>query len=377
MSQATSDTSAAKPGSSGASGGISEGEGAKKSGFSGIKVGPLTRYLIIRFLLIIPTVLILVSMVFFLMRLTGDPITASVGGRLPPAQLAERIHSAGYDRPIIVQYMEYLGKLATGDFGRTITDNRLISDILVTYGTATLELAINSLIVAFLIGIPLGKLAARYRDRGLDAGLRVFAIMGYATPVFFAGLMLQLIFSVKLGVLPLSGRASTDVQISLESIEPGTGIYMLDALRTGRWDLISDVLAHSILPAVALGLLTGGVFLRLIRTNLIGTLGQDYVMAARSRGVREKRLLSKHAFKPALIPIITVMGMQIAMMLAGAVLTETTFQWRGLGFMLQQYLSARDFVAVQGIVALLAVIVAVTNFIVDVIAALVDPRVRY
>ena len=139
----------------------------------------------------------------------------------------------------------------------------------------------------------------------------------------------------------------------------------------------SDVIQHAILPAVALGLLTAGVFLRLVRTNVIGTLGREYVEAGRSRGVSEYRLLTKHAYRPALIPIITVMGLQIALLLGGAVLTETTFEWKGLGFMLAQYLTARDFVAVQGIVVLLAVIVAVTNFIVDIIAALIDPRVRF
>ena len=138
-----------------------------------------------------------------------------------------------------------------------------------------------------------------------------------------------------------------------------------------------DILSHAVLPAIALGLLTAGVFLRLVRTNLIGTLGQQYVESGRSRGVSEYRLVTTHAWRPALIPVITVMGMQIAMMLAGAVLTETTFEWKGLGFQLVEYLLKRDFVAVQGIVVVLAVIVAVTNFIVDVISALIDPRVRY
>ncbi|MFC7405541.1 ABC transporter permease [Georgenia alba] len=337
----------------------------------------LGRYVLVRFLLIIPTVFILVTLVFFVMRVVGDPITASVGGRLTPAQLQERLHAAGYDRPLLVQYAEYLGQVFTGDFGRSVTDNRAITEILVEYGTATLELVLFALVVAFVVGVPLGMLAAYLRDRWPDAVLRIFAILCYATPVFFAGLLLKLVFAVWLGWLPLSGRASPEVQLVLDQIAGSSGINILDALRTGRWDLISDVLAHAALPALALGLLTAGVFLRLVRTNLIGTLGREYVDAARSRGVAESRLVRKHAYKPALIPIVTVMGLQIAMMLGGAVLTETTFEWRGLGFQLTQYLGARDFVAVQGIVALLAVVVAVTNFVVDVIAALIDPRVRY
>lgn len=339
--------------------------------------GGLGRYILVRLLLIVPTVWILVTLVFFLMRVVGDPITASVGGRLTQEQLAERLAAAGYDRPVLVQYVEYLGDIVRGDFGRTITDNREIADILVNYGTATLELVLYSLVVALVIGIPLGRLAAYRRDRWPDAVLRVGAILAYATPVFFAGLLLKLVFSVWLGWFPLGGRTSASTQLVLDRIPGSSGINTLDALRTGRWDLISDVLSHAVLPAVALGLITAGVFLRLVRTNLIGTLSMDYVDAARSRGVPERRLLRKHAYRPALIPIITVMGLQIALMLGGAILTETTFEWRGLGFELSQYLAARDYVAVQGIVALLAVIVAVTNFVVDIVAALIDPRVRY
>jgi peptide/nickel transport system permease protein len=339
--------------------------------------GGLGRYILIRFLLIFPTIFILVTMVFFMMRVTGDPITAAMGGRLPADQLQERIQNAGYDRPILVQYFEYLGQLITGNFGRTLTDNREVSEMIMTYGAATLELTINALAVALVLGIPLGLVAAYRRDKGPDAVLRIFAILCYATPVFFSGMLLKLTFSVWLGWLPVAGRATTTTELALTSLESPTGIYWLDAIRSGNMAALADVIAHAVLPATALGLLTAGIFLRLVRTNVIGTLGKDYLQAGRSRGVSEFRLVTKHAYKPALIPIITVMGLQIAVMLGGAVLTETTFEWKGLGFQLANYLTARDFVAVQGIVVLLAVIVAVTNFIVDIFAALIDPRVRY
>lgn len=339
--------------------------------------GSLGRYILVRALLIIPTVFILVTTVFLLMRTTGDPITASQGGRLPPDQLAERIHAAGYDRPLLTQYLEYLGNILHGDFGTTLSDHRPVTEVLLTFGSATLELAIYALIVAFLLGIPLGRLAAYHRDKAPDAVLRVSAILAYATPVFFAGLLLKLIFSVWLGVLPVAGRASTRAELTMQKVDNPTGIYLIDAIRTGDPAVVGDVLMHAVLPALTLGLLTAGVFLRLVRTNVISTFGAGFVEAARSRGVPERRLLRKHAYRPALIPIITVIGLQIALLLGGAVLTETTFEWKGLGFQLAQYLQARDFVAVQGIVAVLAVIVALTNFIVDVIAALIDPRVRY
>ncbi|WP_298227717.1 ABC transporter permease [Gryllotalpicola sp.] len=339
--------------------------------------GGLIRYLVVRFLLIFPTIFILVTLVFFLMRVTGDPITASQGGRLPPDELAQRIHTAGYDQPIIVQYAQYLGQLLRGDFGTTYSDHQPITTVLTTYGTATLELAVYALVVAFIVGIPLGMLAAFIRDRWGDAVLRVLAILFYATPIFFSGLLLKLVFSIWLHVLPVAGRASTTVELKMQELSNPTGIYFIDALRTGDPAALPDVLQHAILPAVTLGLLTAGIFLRLVRTNVIGTLNTGYIDAARSRGVGEYRLVTRHAFRPALIPIITVIGLQIAMLLGGAVLTETTFEWNGLGYQLNHYLQARDFVAVQGIVALLAVIVAVVNFIVDIIAALIDPRVRY
>lgn len=339
--------------------------------------GGIGRYILIRFALIFPTIFILVSMVFWLMRATGDPITAALGGRLGPDQLAERIQAAGYDRPILVQYFEYLGQIFTGNFGTTISTNKPVTDVLLTSGVATAELVLYSLIVAFIIGIPLGLVAAYWRDKTPDAFLRIFAILAYATPVFFSALLLKLVFSVWLKVLPVAGRASTGSELQMQLLPGKTGIYTIDALQTGNPAILLDVVSHAVLPALALGLLTAGVFLRLVRTNVIGTLGADYVDSGRSRGVSEYRLVTKHAYRPALIPIITVIGLQIALLLSGAVLTETVFEWKGLGFQLAQFLTARDFVAVQGIVALLAVIVALSNFVVDIIAAVIDPRVRY
>ena len=317
------------------------------------------RFVLTRFLLIIPTVFILVTIVFFVMRATGDPISAALGGRLTPEELQKRIHAAGYDRPLIVQYIDYLGGLLHGDLGTTLTYNQKVSTILTHYGAATFELAFLALIVALIVGIGLGRIAARKRDHAADAGIRTFAILCYATPVFFLGLILKLIFAIWLNALPASGRSSLATEMQFSRLVSPTGFYIIDAIQLGDMSVLLDVLRHAVLPALALGLLTAGVFIRLVRTNVIATYNSGYVEAARSRGVSEKRLLNKHAWKPALIPIITVMGMQIALMLAGAVLTETTFEWKGLGFMLSQYLKARDFVAVQGIVILIAIIVAV------------------
>ncbi|MGJ9422269.1 ABC transporter permease [Aeromicrobium sp. CF3.5] len=348
----------------------SEPSSPRKGGLS-----PLARYLLVRLALLIPMIWLLVTLVFLLMRVIGDPIQAALGGRLSPAQIAERKAEAGLDRPILTQYLEYLGGLVRGDFGVTLTDNRKVSDILLVNGAATLELAFWSLLVAFAVGIPLGRLAARYRDQLPDVALRLFAILVYAAPVFFVGLLLKLAFT-PFG-WPSSGRASTTTEITLQQVEPQTNIMIIDAILWGEPSLILDVLQHAMLPAIALGLLTGGVFLRLVRLNLLQTLRMDYVTAARARGVSERRVLSKHAFRTALVPVVTVMGLQVALLLGGAILTETTFEWKGLGYQLAEYLVRRDFLAVQGIVTVIALIVGVMSFLIDVIVAFVDPRVRF
>jgi peptide/nickel transport system permease protein len=327
--------------------------------------------------LIIPTVLILVTVVFFFMRVIGDPITAAQGGRLSPEALAERKAEAGFDRPVWIQYWEYLSGVFRGDFGLAMTDHRAISEIVLTNGAGTLELVFYAMIVAFAVGIPLGRLAARHHDKAPDVSIRFFAVLVYAAPVFFVGLLLKLLFTAKLHVLPASGRAETGTILALSKGEVNTNFLLIDAIASGNGAYVVDVLRHAILPAVALGLLTAGVFIRLIRINLLENLRADFVTAARARGVAERKVVSKHAFRNALIPVVTVMGMEIALMLGGAILTENTFEWRGLGFALSHYLLARDFVAVQGIVTAIAVVVAVASFLIDIVNALVDPRVRY
>src|SRR6478735_1834958 len=333
--------------------------------------GSLRTYLITRLLLVIPMIWVLVTLVFFVMRVIGDPIESAFGGRLPADQIAIRRHNAGLDRPLLSQYWDYLVGLLHGDFGRTLTDNQRVSSVIITKGAATLELTFWALIVALSVGIPLGRVAARYRDRPPDVVLRLSAILAYATPVFFLGLLLQLLFAIKLGWLPASGRASTNVEIAIQNVSPKTNIYLIDAILYGDPSYVIDVIKHAILPAITLGLLTAGVFLRLVRVNVLQTMRSDYVEAARARGVPERKVMRKHAFKNALIPVVTVMGLQIAVLLGGAVLTEDTFEWQGIGYTLTHYIENSDFVAVQGIVAALAVIVALVSFVIDVIVAVI------
>jgi peptide/nickel transport system permease protein len=259
-------------------------------------------------------------------------------------------------------------------FGTTITDGQTIGSIIVENGGATLTLTLAALLVALIIGLPLGLIAGRYRETVPDAFIRVFAILGYAAPPFFVGLLAQLLFAKNLDWLPASKMASPIVQAT--AVEH-THILMLDLAIENDWSGVWDVCRHLILPALTLGLLVTGVFIRLVRVNVGQALGGDYVEAARARGVPERRVVSRHAFRNALVPVVTVMGLQAALLLGGAVLTEQTFSWPGLGSRLLQYLNSRDYIGVQGLITFFALIVVVISLVIDIVNALIDPRVRY
>jgi len=335
----------------------------------------LRTYLVTRILLAIPMLLILLTLVFVLMRVApGDPVSAAVGGKLSQQELDRGRHEAGYDRPIAVQYLEYLGDVATLDFGTTIVDNRPVTAVILQNGAATLELTVAAMIVAIAVGVPLGLLAGRSRDRPMDIGGRLFGIMIYAAPVFFLGFIAQLVFGKWLGVLPTSGRASPIVTYELQT---PTNLFIVDSIVSRNWSALVDVLKHLILPACVLGLVIGGIFIRLVRVNVIQTFKGDYVEAARARGISERAVTLHHAFKNALVPVITVMGLQFAFLLGGAVLTEETFNWPGIGSELVRYLNNRDYIAVQGIITFTGIVVVIVSLLIDIINAWVDPRVRY
>jgi peptide/nickel transport system permease protein len=335
----------------------------------------LRAYVLTRLGLAIPTVLILLTLVFLLMRVApGDPITAALGGRVSQEELAKRKEAAGLDKPLPQQYVEYLGNAFTLDLGTTINDDRPVTEIITENGTATLELSITAFIIALVVGISIGVLAGRYRDTPIDLGGRLFGIVIYAAPVFFLGFLAQLIFSHWLGWLPTSGRTDPVTEFELNKI---THFYLIDTLITGNWDAFWDVVKHLILPAVTLGLLVSGVLIRLVRVNLLQTMRGDYVEAARARGISERRVVFHHAFRNALVPVVTVAGLQFAILLGGAVLTEQTFNWPGIGAELVRYLNERDYIAVQGIITIFALGVVLISLAIDLINAFVDPRVRY
>jgi peptide/nickel transport system permease protein len=335
----------------------------------------LRGYVLTRLALALPTVFILLTLVFLLMRVApGDPITAALGGRLPAEELAERREAAGFDRPILEQYFEYLGDVVTLDLGTSLTDNRTVTSIIVDNGSATLELTVAAFTVTLIVGVSIGLLAGRFRDTPVDLGGRLFGIVIYATPVFFLGFLAQLIFGSVLGWLPTSGRASPVVEFELDKI---SHFYLIDSIVTGNWSALWDVILHLIMPAVTLGLVVSGVMIRLVRVNLLQTMRGDYVQAARARGVSERRVVIHHAFRNALVPVVTIAGLQFAILLGGAVLTEETFNWPGIGSELIRYLDERDYLAVQGIITIFALAVVVISVLIDLVIAFIDPRVRY
>jgi peptide/nickel transport system permease protein len=281
----------------------------------------------------------------------------------------------GLNDPMIVQYGRFLGQMFTLRFGNSlIGGHRPIMDEMSERFPATLELIVPASILALLLGIYGGAHAASHRKGPIDYVWRIYAVIIYSLPIFWLGLMLQLLFGVKLGWLPISGRIDPIIGTTLVH---RTNIYTIDAIISGNWLALYSVIQHLILPTVTLGLILSGIFVRLTRINVIETLSMDYISAARARGIRERVLVYGHALKNALIPIITLIGLQVAILLAGAVLTETVFSWPGMGSYLVERISARDYTAVQSVIVVFALLVAMISLAVDVIYSLVDPRVRY
>ena len=261
------------------------------------------------------------------------------------------------------------------DFGTTFSDNQPVLSVVRDNGGATLSLTFAAFVIALLVGIPLGLTAGRYRDSVSDVVIRLFGIVSYAAPIFFVGFLLQVYVAGPLG-LPTSGDASPITTFEVED-KPKTHILLVDVFLSGNGAAIQDVLRHLVLPAFTLGLLICGVFIRLVRVNMLMTMQADYVEAAEARGIQRGKVTWRHAFRNALVPVITVVGLQFALLLGGAVLTETTFNWPGLGQKLVVYINNRDYGAVQGIVTVFAIAVVLISVLVDIVNALIDPRVRF
>ncbi len=334
----------------------------------------LGRYVATRALLIIPTVLILYTLVFLILRvLPGNPVIAALGTKnIPPEQLHKLMAELGLNKPLYVQYFDYLWRVLHGDFGTSmvIRGRSITADILERL-PATIELSVAGLIVSLVIGLLTGLGASVKKDTPVDAGLRIFGAVTYTLFIPWLGLLFQLIFGVWLHLLPVSGRI--DPSIQLKTV---TGFYILDSIITHNWVALKSCLAHLILPAITLGLVLSGPYTRLVRSNMIKQLESNYVFAYLARGVRNRKVIM-HALRNALIPVVTYAGLQFALLLGGAVLTETTYDWPGIGTYLVEKVSYRDYPAVQAVVIVFAFFVGLISLIVDLIYAFLDPRIRY
>ncbi len=333
-------------------------------------------FLITRILLTIPMILILVSLVFFVMRvLPGDPIRSQLGPRVSEEQADKIRERLGLNEPIMVQYVTYLKDIVTFNFGNALTQGeRPIRDELGERLPATLELSIPAMIFTSLFGIGLGAFASKHRKKVVDYGIRLFSILIYSIPIFFLGLIFQIIFGVRLNWLPLSGRMNS---MLLTTFQPITHFYVIDSILTRNWPALGSAVLHLIMPTLTLGLALTGTFIRLTRINMIEMLRTDFIAAGRARGIPEKKLVYTHSLRNTLIPILTLIGLQMAILIAGAVLTETTFSWPGIGRYLVERIALRDYTAVQSTIAVFAFFVGIISLLMDLLNALVDPRIRY
>ena len=336
----------------------------------------LRRYILTRIGLTLPMVFILATLVFFVMHiLPGDPVSSALGPKGTPELVGRIREQLGLNDPLIVQYGRFLLNTVTLRFGNSLVlGHRPIIDEMSERFPATLELVMPASILALLIGILGGTFAASRRKSAIDYSWRIYSVFIYSLPIFWLGLMLQLLFGVWLNWLPISGRIDPVLGANIKHI---TNLYLIDTLISGDWTAFSSVAIHLVLPTITLGLILSGVFVRMTRVNVIETLQADYIAAGRARGIRERVLVYGHALKNAMIPVITLIGLQVAILLAGAVLTETVFSWPGMGSYLVQRISSRDYTAVQSVITAFALLVALISLAVDVIYSLVDPRVRY
>lgn len=330
-------------------------------------------YIVRRVLLAIPMIFILLSIVFLIMRVAGDPVSAILGGHAPQEQIEQIKQQLGLNKPIIFQFFGYIGQLLRGNLGRSlIWGQRPVVNEIWDHFPATLELSISAFLISIIIGIFTGTVAATHRNRFLDHTFRLYGIITYGLFIPWIGIMLQLLFGVYLGLLPIGGRIGT-----LMEPKSITGLYVLDSLLTLNFDSLVSAIKHLILPSVTLGVYLSGIYTRLTRTHLMETLEKDFIKAARARGLSERTVIYKHGLKNAFIPILTMMGLQFALLLVGAVLTEITFSWPGMGTLLFERITYRDFTTVQGIIVFFALIVVTVNLLVDIIYAYIDPRIRY
>jgi dipeptide transport system permease protein len=332
------------------------------------------RFILGKLAYLVPTFIGITIVAFGFVRvLPGDPVLLMAGERgLPPERYKELLAQLGFDKPIWQQYLGFLGRLLHGDFGISLVTKKPVLSEFFTLFPATLELAISAMILATLVGLPLGIFAAIRRGSWFDQISMTGALVGFSMPIFWWGLLLIILFSGMLGWTPVSGR------ISLVYYFPSvTGFMLIDSLLSGQKGAFASAVSHMILPTIVLGTIPMAVIARQARSAMLEVLGEDYVRTARAKGLSPLRVVGLHALRNALIPVVTTIGLQVGTLMGGAILTESIFSWPGIGKAMVDSISRRDYPSVQGGLMIIAGIVMVVNLIVDLLYGLINPRIRH
>jgi len=334
----------------------------------------MSGYILKRLALLAVTLWGVLTLTFFISRvIPGDPARLAAGIRAKPEQVEQLRKELGLDRPLIEQYWRYIGDIVRGNLGMSIRTRRPVSTDLIEYFPATVELTVFAMILCFVVGIPLGIISAVRQGAFVDQVARLASTSAVSMPPFWLGLLLQLIFFRWLRVLPAMGRLS----IYLSPPKHVTGLYVLDSLLTGNWTALGDSLIHLILPGTALAAGSIAVITRMTRSSLLEVLASDYIRTARAKGLPELVVLLRHAFRNALLPIITSIGLQFGVLLGGAVPIEVVFTWPGIGLYAVQSILFVDFSAILGVTFVMAIVYSVLNLIVDLLYTVIDPRIHY
>jgi dipeptide transport system permease protein len=334
----------------------------------------MLRFLLGRLAVLIPTFIGVSIIAFsFIRLLPGDPVALLSGERvMAPERHAQISHELGFDRPMVVQYFDYLGGVLSGDFGTSIVTKAPILDQFFALFPATLELSFCAIILAIILGIPAGIFAAIKRGTIFDQTIMGTALVGYSMPIFWWGLLLIILFSGILQWTPVSGRISL-----MYFFPPVTGFMLIDSLLSGQSGAFKSAVSHLLLPTIVLSTIPLAVIARQTRSAMLEVLGEDYVRTARAKGLSPFRVIGIHALRNAMIPVITTIGLQVGVMLAGAILTETIFSWPGIGKWMVDSVFRRDYPVIQGGLLMIAGIIMVVNLIVDLLYGLINPRIRH
>jgi peptide/nickel transport system permease protein len=331
------------------------------------------RYALRRSLTLVPVLLGVSVLVFsFLHLIPGDPALTMLGERATPEKVAEVRARLGLDRPIWQQYLLYVGNALHGDLGVSIVRGDPVASDLLRRFPATVELAVAAIAVAIALGIPIGVASAVWRNSLLDSLARLGALTGVSMPIFWLGLVLAWFFGVQLRILPTGFRLASG-----STFVPWTNFVVVDALLQRDWAALADALRHLILPTLALATIPLAVIARMTRASMLEVLSREYIRTAEAKGLSRGAVILRHALRNALLPVLTVIGLQIGRLLAGAILTETIFSWPGIGLWVYESIESRDYAIVQGVSLFIAVIVVGVNLVTDVLYAAVDPRIKY